>query len=56
MYPYIYKNIKTGGKVYSFIELKDEDLELTFSIKKVVIDAPIETKEVEIKKDKKYDK
>ncbi len=44
MYPYIYRNIKTGEKKYSYKELKDEELELIFSVKKVVIDKPISTK------------
>lgn len=44
MYPFIYRNKETGQKVFSHKELKDENLELVFAIKKVVINKPVRTK------------
>jgi len=44
LYQYIYKNKKTGEKVYSKIELKDNDLEQINIIKNSAILTPIKSK------------
>ncbi len=43
-YNFVYKNIKTGEKKFSMVELHDADLKLVFGIKKTVINAPIRAK------------
>jgi hypothetical protein len=49
MYPFIYRNKTTGQKVFSHKEIADDNLELIFKVKKVVIDKPIRTTQLKKK-------